>query len=101
MSAAHAIPLEARLFDHLFLKEQPMDVDPGTDWVTGVNPASLERLTEAWGEPSLKDVKPGDRFQFERNGYFCCDPDSQPGKPVFNRSVKLRDTWAKIEKKGS
>jgi glutaminyl-tRNA synthetase len=78
-----------------------MDVASGVDWVTTMNAASLERVAGAYAEPSLASAKPGDRFQFERLGYFCCDTDSTPGRLVFNRTVGLRDTWAKIEKKGS
>lgn len=99
VSAAHAVPLEARIYDHLFESERPQDVPAGIDWVTTVNPASKQVLQGAVGEPILADVAPGDSFQFERLGYFVCDPDSSSGKPVFNRSVSLKDTWAKIEKK--
>ncbi len=99
VSVENAIPLEVRLFDHLFPSERPMDVPAGIDWVSTVNPASLETLTGAFGEPSLGDARQGDSYQFERLGYFCCDPDTAPGRPVFNRSVTLRDTWGKIEKK--
>ncbi len=98
VSAAHAVPIEARLFDKLFTAERPMEVPEGIDWVTTVNRNSLQVVSGAFGEPSLESAKPGDAFQFERLGYFCCDPDSARGKPVFNRSVSLRDTWAKIEK---
>jgi glutaminyl-tRNA synthetase len=101
LSAAQAVPIEARLYDHLFATERPMDVAPGVDWVTTVNDASMEKVAGAFAEPGLAEAKPGDRFQFERIGYFCCDTDSKPGTPVFNRTVSLRDTWAKIEKKGS
>ena len=101
VSAARAVPLEARLFEHLFLAERPQDVPAGVDWVTTINPASLEVVKGAFGEPSLAAAKPGDRYQFERLGYFSCDPDSKPGAPVFNRSVSLRDSWAKIEKKNA
>jgi len=101
LSAAHALPVEARLYDHLFAAERPMDVAPGIDWVQTVNQASLEKLTGAFVEPSVAAAMPGDRFQFERLGYFCCDADSRPGSLVFNRTVSLRDSWAKIEKKGS
>jgi glutaminyl-tRNA synthetase len=73
-----------------------MDVPPGTDWIATMNRNSLEAVTGAVGEPSLAHASPGDRFQFERLGYFACDPDSVPGKLVFNRTVSLRDTWAKI-----
>ena len=100
VSAAHAVPIEVRLYDHLFLAERPMDVPPGVDWVTTVNPASLEAVRGAFAEPSLAEAAAGQRFQFERLGYFCCDPDSKPSALVFNRTVSLRDTWAKIEKKG-
>ncbi len=101
VSAAHAVHIEARLFDHLFLAERPQDVPPGVDWVTTINPRSLEAVKGAVGEPSLAEARPGDRYQFERLGYFACDPDTKPGAPVFNRSVSLRDTWAKIEKKNA
>ncbi|MBL8966539.1 MAG: glutamine--tRNA ligase, partial [Spirochaetaceae bacterium] len=100
VSAEHAVPMEARLFDHLFPAERPMDVPVGVDWISTMNKDSLEVVKGAFGEPSLASAKDGDRFQFERLGYFACDPDSRPGAPVFNRSVSLRDTWAKIEKKG-
>ena len=91
--------MEARLFSHLFPSERPMDVPEGVDWVTTVDPASREVLSGAWGEPALREARPGTSYQFERLGYFVCDPDTRPGRPVFNRSVSLRDTWAKIEKK--
>ena len=100
VSAERAVPLEARLYEHLFEAERPMDVPEGVDWVETINPRSLEVLAGAFGEPCLGAAKPGDRYQFERLGYFCADPDSKPGRPVFNRSVSLRDSWAKIEKKG-
>jgi glutaminyl-tRNA synthetase len=100
VSAAHAVPAEVRLYDHLFPQPDPSDVPTGVDYKTTMNPDSLE-VIEAMLEPSLAMAKPGDRYQFERNGYFCADTrDSRPGKPVFNRTVTLRDTWAKIEKKG-
>ncbi len=99
VSAAHAVALEARLFDKLFLAERPMDVPEGVDWVTTVNKDSLEILTGAFAEPCLAASQPGAFYQFERLGYFCCDTDSKPGALVFNRSVSLRDSWAKIEKK--
>ena len=78
-----------------------MDVPEGVDWVTTMNPASLDVVSGAFAEPSIKESAPGASFQFERLGYFVCDPDSKPGKLVFNRAVSLRDTWAKIEKKGA
>jgi len=101
VSADRALPVEARLFDHLFTAERPMDVPAGVDWVTTVNPESLETVRGAFAEPSLAEARPGDSCQFERLGYFCCDTDSRPDGLVFNRSVSLRDTWAKIEKKQS
>jgi len=100
LSAQHAVPIEVRLYDHLFAAERPMDVAPGVNWVTTVNPVSLEKVAGAVAEPSLATAKAGDRFQFERIGYFCCDTNSKPEALVFNRTVSLRDTWAKIEKKG-
>ena len=97
VSAAHAIPAEVRLYDRLFLNPDPDDVPPGQDWKTNLNPASLEVLYPAYLEPGLAEASPGDRFQFERLGYFTLDPDSRPDRPVFNRTVTLKDTWAKIE----
>src|SRR5437870_3018279 len=91
VSAAHAVPAEARLYDRLFNEERP-------DNDSRINPSSLEVVGSCQVEPSLKSAKPGDRFQFERIGYFCVDLDSKPGALVFNRTVTLRDTWAKIEK---
>ncbi|MEN6459356.1 MAG: glutamine--tRNA ligase/YqeY domain fusion protein [Thermoguttaceae bacterium] len=99
VSAARAIEAEVRLYDHLFTKPNPTDVPEGTDYKVNLNPNSLERLT-AFVEPSLRDAASGFRCQFERLGYFCVDSDSTPGKPVFNRTVSLVDTWAKIERKG-
>jgi glutaminyl-tRNA synthetase len=101
VSAKEVLPIEARLYDYLFPTDRPMDVSEGVDWVTTMNPASLEVLSGAFAEPSLAGTKSGASFQFERLGYFVCDPDSKPGKLVFNRAVSLRDTWAKIEKKGA
>ena len=99
VSAATAVPVEARLFGSLFEAERPMDVPEGVDWVTTVNRESLEVVPGAYAEPCLAGAKGGESYQFERLGYFCCDVDSRPGALVFNRSVSLRDTWAKIEKK--
>jgi glutaminyl-tRNA synthetase len=99
VSAAHAIDAEVRLYDKLFSKEDPDQAEPGQDFMANLNPASLEVVTNAKLEPSLADVAPGSRYQFERLGYFSVDPDSAPGKPVFNRTVALKDTWAKVEKK--
>lgn len=101
VSAAHAKKIEVRLLDKLFLAERPMDVAADVDWTKTVNKASLEVLPEALAEPAIENVKPFEPLQFERLGYFCCDPDSRPGAFVFNRSVSLRDSWAKIEKKQS
>jgi len=98
VSAAHALDAEVRLYDHLFTKEDPEDVEPGADWRSNLNPKSLEVLTSCKLEPSLAGVKPGYLCQFERLGYFCVDPDSSQSGLVFNRTVTLRDTWAKIEK---
>ena len=99
VSAAHAIHAEVRLYDHLFTKEDPSDVPEGGHFKDNLNPNSLKVLPKALVEPSLSTAKPGERFQFERQGYFCVDPDSKPGTLVFNRTVTLKDTWAKIEKK--
>ncbi len=98
VSAKHAIDAEVRLYDRLFLKANPADSKDGTDFKHFLNPTSLEILEDSKLEPFLKDAVPGARFQFERQGYFCVDTvDSKPGKPVFNQTVSLRDTWAKIE----
>jgi glutaminyl-tRNA synthetase len=98
VSDAHAIDAEVRLYENLFLKENPNDVEEGKDWTDNLNPKSLETVGGCKCEPGLKDAKPGDRFQFERLGYFCVDPDSSESTLVFNRTIGLRDTWAKIEK---
>jgi glutaminyl-tRNA synthetase len=97
VSAAHARDAEVRLYDRLFLSEDPGD--GGRDPLEDLNPNSLERLKDAKVEPALAEAVPGSRFQFERLGYFCVDPDSRLGKPVFNRTVTLKDSWAKIQKK--
>jgi glutaminyl-tRNA synthetase len=97
VSARHAIEAEVRLYDHLFTKENPDDVVEGEDFKSNLNPNSLEVLNSCCIEPSLAGVKPFNRYQFERLGYFCVDPDSTKEKPVFNRTVTLRDTWAKIQ----
>ncbi len=99
VSAAHAITAEIRLYDKLFSKPDPYDLEEGQDVLDNLNPNSLEIVSDAKLEPSLATAKPGDRFQFERVGYFCVDPDSTEGKLVFNRTLPLKDTWAKIEKK--
>lgn len=99
VSAPQSVQAEVRLFDHLFAKMDPEDVPAGQDWHVNLNPNSLETLTTCRLEPSLAEARPGDHFQFERLGYFVADAvDSRPGRPIFNRSVPLRDTWAKIEK---
>jgi glutaminyl-tRNA synthetase len=94
VSAAHAVPGEVRLYETLFAKEEPADL-------ADLNPNSLELVTDCRLEPSLANVTAGASYQFERLGYFCVDPDSKPGAPVFNRTVALKDTWAKIEKRGA
>ncbi len=100
VSAAHAIDAEVRLYDTLFTKEDPNQVEEGQDFTANLNPKSLDVVTGAKLEPSLATAAVGNRYQFERLGYFCVDPDSKPGAPVFNRTVALKDTWAKIEKRG-
>ena len=99
VSAEHAIDAEVRVYDKLFTKEDPGDVEEGYDFKSNLNPNSLEVVQNAKFEPSLANAPAGSRYQFERLGYFCVDPDSKPGHPVFNRTVALKDTWAKIEKK--
>ncbi len=98
VSAAHAIPAEVRLYDYLFAKADPYEVPAGGDWRQNLNPNSLEVLPQCWLEPSVAEAKSGDRFQFERLGYFTVDYDSKPGNLIFNRTMTLVDTWAKIEK---
>jgi glutaminyl-tRNA synthetase len=97
VSAAHAVNAELRLYERLYLSEDP--AEGGRDPLTDLNPNSLERLTTCKVEPSLALPAPGTRYQFERQGYFCADPDSRPGAPVFNRTVTLKDAWAKIASK--
>ena len=99
VSAAHAVPAEVRLYDRLFSTDNPMDVPEGGDFKDNLNPGSLT-VVRALLEPGLANATPGLRCQFERMGYFCADPDSAPGRPVFNRTATLRDTWAKIAQKG-
>jgi glutaminyl-tRNA synthetase len=94
VSASHAVDAEVRLYDRLFASEDPSD--EGRDPLTDLNPQSLEVVRSAKVEPALREVTAAQRFQFERQGYFCVDPDSRPGAPVFNRTVTLKDTWAKI-----
>ena len=99
VSAPHSKTAEVRLYDHLFTKENPDEVPEGTEWLSNINPKSLETLNASRVEPSLADAKSGDLYQFERLGYFCVDSvDSKQDALVFNRAVTLRDTWARIEK---
>jgi glutaminyl-tRNA synthetase len=100
VSAPHAIGAEVRLYDRLFSVEDPERPQPGKTFLDYLNPQSLETLTACRVEPSLANAEPGDRVQFERLGYFCVDDDARPGALVFNRTVSLRDTWARIESKG-
>jgi glutaminyl-tRNA synthetase len=97
VSAEHAVDAEVRLYDHLFSKPNADEVEPGKDYKVNLNPHSLEVVAGCKLEPGLAAAAVGDRLQFERLGYFCVDPDSKPGRLVFNRTVTLRDTWAKIE----
>ncbi|MGA9069071.1 MAG: glutamine--tRNA ligase/YqeY domain fusion protein [Terracidiphilus sp.] len=99
VSAAHAISAEIRLYGNLFAKADPYDLEEGQDVLDNLNPNSLEILTTAKLEPSLAEAKLGVPYQFERVGYFCLDPDSKPEKLVFNRTLALKDAWAKIEKR--
>jgi len=96
VSAAHALKVEARLYDRLFTKENPADAGDGTDFKKHLNPDSLKTIT-AYVEPSLKNAQPGSRYQFERIGYFCVDPDSTEAKLIFNRTITLQDIWTKIQ----
>jgi glutaminyl-tRNA synthetase len=100
VSAAQAIDAEVRLYETLFTKSNPDEVEPGQDFTANLNPHSLEVLPQAKLEPSLANAAPGSRYQFERTGYFCVDKDSAPGKLVCNRTVPLKDTWARIKKAG-
>jgi glutaminyl-tRNA synthetase len=92
------VKAEVRIYDRLFLNENPDDVEDGQDFTSNLNPHSLEVLTDSLVEPSLAGAEVGSRFQFERKGYFCVDLDSSPDHIVFNQTVSLRDTWAKIRK---
>ena len=99
VSAPHSLAAEVRVYDHLFTKEHPADKKEGGDFKTHLNPNSLEILTSCCVEPSLRNASPGSRYQFERQGYFCVDlVDSSDARLVFNRTVSLRDSWAKIQK---
>jgi glutaminyl-tRNA synthetase len=97
VSAPHAVPAEVRLYDHLFTTENPAAEE---DWLAHLNPNSLEVIENAMLEPNLAGAEPGFRCQFERLGYFCVDPDTTAEKPVFNRSVTLKDAWARAQKQG-
>ena len=97
VSAGHAVPAEVRLYNPLLVTDAAK-IPADHDWTLYLNPQSLERLTDCLVEPSLKTAEVGTRLQFERTGYFCVDPDTTPGKPVFNRTVSLKDAWAKIDK---
>ncbi|MCP5054535.1 MAG: glutamine--tRNA ligase/YqeY domain fusion protein [bacterium] len=99
VSASHAVQAEVRIYSYFYTKENPGEVEEGGTFIDNINPESLEVLTRCMVEPGLAQAQAGANFQFLRKGYFCVDPDSQPGKPVFNRTVSLRDTWAKLEKK--
>jgi glutaminyl-tRNA synthetase len=100
VSAAQALKAEVRLYEHLFTKPDLGDEEEGLDFKAYVNPESLEILDSCRIEPGLAEAVPGSHYQFERQGYFCVDPDSKANRLVFNRTVSLRDTWAKIEKSG-
>jgi glutaminyl-tRNA synthetase len=97
VSALHSREAQVRLYDHLFLKADPDDDADGGDFRVHVNPNSLETLTSCRVEPGLAGAAPGSRYQFERQGYFCVDTDSTEGSLMFNRTVSLRDSWARIE----
>ena len=99
VSAADAVGAEVRLYDRLFVTRNPTAEKDGTSFTDHLNPHSFEVLGSCRVEPSLAQATAGARYQFERQGYFCVDPDSTPGGLVFNRTVPLRDSWAKIEKK--
>ena len=99
VSAEHAVDAEVRIYDKLFTKENPTELEEGQNFTDNLNPNSLEVIATAKLEPSLANAAPGSRYQFERLGYFCVDIDSKPGRPVFNRTVALKDSWARIEKK--
>jgi glutaminyl-tRNA synthetase len=101
VSGPHSVSAELRLYEYLLIKEDPNDVAEGMDFKSLINPLSMRIIKDARLEPGLANAKPGDKYQFERVGYFCADlVDSKPGSPVFNRTVSLKDTWAKIAKKG-
>jgi glutaminyl-tRNA synthetase len=99
VSVEHGVEAEVRLYDYLFTRENPADVEEGKTFIDYINPDSLEVVPSAVVEPSLTNPEPGATYQFLRQGYYCVDPDSRAGCPVFNRTVGLRDTWAKIKNK--
>ncbi|MDG2335039.1 MAG: glutamine--tRNA ligase, partial [Myxococcota bacterium] len=99
VSASHAVPAEVRLYNALFTTEQPGALEEGEDFIDHLNPDSLEVVENAQLEPSMAGASPGHAYQFERTGYFCVDPDSASDRLVINRTVTLRDTWAKLAKK--
>jgi glutaminyl-tRNA synthetase len=99
VSAPHAVEAEVRLYGHLFARPDPSDFPPGQDWKVNLNPNSELVMKDARLEPSLAGVSPGQKFQFERLGYFCVDKDTTAQRPVFNRTVSLKDSWAKEQKK--
>ena len=99
VSAAHAVQAEVRLYDHLFTLKNMDEMEEGKDYRAYLNPNSVEVLTGCRVEPGLATAKAGNRFQFLRHGYFCVDPDTRPGMPVFNRIVSLKDSWAKAQEK--
>jgi glutaminyl-tRNA synthetase len=98
VSVPHALGAEVRWYNRLFSKPDPGDVGEGQDFMANLNPDSLQVLPTCFVEPGLSGAQPGERYQFERKGYFCVDPDSTDDKLVFNLTVSLRDSWAKIEK---
>jgi glutaminyl-tRNA synthetase len=100
VSARHALPVDVRMYDRLFVVEDPEKGRDGGTFLDVLNPGSLQLLRACQAEPSLATAVASDRFQFERLGYFCVDPDSTPGAPIFNRTVSLRDAWTKIEQRG-
>src|SRR5262249_16062113 len=97
VSVEQAVKAEVRMYEHLFSVPNP-GADEDCDFIDEINPKSMDVLDSCWTEPSLLGAKAGEHYQFERLGYFCVDPDSTDGKPVFNRTVILRDDWAKIQK---
>ena len=99
VSAGHAIDTAVRLYDHLFAKPDPDDAPEGGDWKANVNPKSLVILSGCKVEAGLAGARPGQRYQFERLGYFCVDSESKAGRLVFNRTVSLKDEWAKVQKR--